>query len=234
VYDHWVSRLSCPPLFTFHHCQVNERLLQFLTTGSECSSSRCPHHQLSPRQVSCIHPPNYNVPPAPLVGWHGSSHPLCITPMCVPISFHFLVAVPNCIAQTWNFAYFPMNQNYPYDHYGQVYNVSCVLDSSNRFNLTVYKEYSPLYLPTTYVMTYLFAFALSTCILIHTILYHGCSLWKRIKKIRMEQDDIHAKLMRNYPEVPDLWCLLAFVGFYCMMVLVVEVSHIEQLGSCVD
>ena len=154
--------------------------------------------------------------------------------MCVPISLHFLVAVPNCIAHTWNFAYFLMNQNYAYDRYGQVYNVSCVLDSSNQFNLTTYEEYSPLYLPATYAMTYLFAFALSTCVLIHTILYHGRSLWKRIKKICVEQDDIHAKLMRNYPEVPDLWYLLAFIGFYCVMVLVVEVSHIKQLGSCAD
>ena len=150
------------------------------------------------------------------------------------LSLHFLVAVPNCITQTWNFAYFPMNQNYPYDRFGQVYNVSRVLDSSNRFNLTAYEEYSPLYLPATYAMTYLFAFALSTCVLIHTILYHSRSLWKGIKKIRVEQDDIHAKLMRNYPEVPDWWYLLAFVGFYCMMVLVVEVSHISHLGSCAD
>ena len=130
--------------------------------------------------------------------------------------------------------YFPMNQNYPYDRYGQVYNVSRVLDSSDRFNLTTYKEYSLLYLPATYVMTYLFAFALSICVFIHTILYHGLSLWKGIKKIHVEQDDIHAKLMRNYPEVPDWWYVLSFVGFYCMMVLVVEVSHIDDLGSCMN
>ena len=40
----------------------------------------------------------------------------------------------------------------------------------------------------------------------------------------MEQDDIHAKLMRNYPEVPDWWYITSFVIFYCMMIVVVEAS----------
>ena len=44
-----------------------------------------------------------------------------------------------------------------------------------------------------------------------------------MKGIRVEPDDIHAKLMRNYPEVPDWWYLVFFVGFFLMMVIVVEV-----------
>jgi hypothetical protein len=127
--------------------------------------------------------------------------------------------------QTWDLAYFPLNDDNPYDRLGQYYNVSRVLDSSNRFNLTAYNEYSPLYLPATYAMTYLLAFALSTCVLVHTALYHGRSLLNGMKKIRSEQDDIHAKLMRNYPEVPDWWYIVFFVGFFLMMVVVVEVRH---------
>ena len=115
-----------------------------------------------------------------------------------------------------------MNQNSPYDRYGDVYNVSRVLDAQNRFNLTAYEQYSPLYLPATYAIMYLFTFALSTCVLVHTLLYHGRSLWKGIKNIRVEQDDIHAKLMRNYPEVPDWWYFVSFVLFYCMMIVVAE------------
>lgn len=106
-----------------------------------------------------------------------------------------------------------------------IYNVSAVLDASNRFNLTAYENYSPLYLPATYAMTYMLAFALSTCVLVHTILYHGRSLLNGMKKIRVEQDDIHAKLMRNYPEVPDWWYLVCFFGFFLLMVVVVEVWH---------
>jgi len=66
-------------------------------------------------------------------------------------------------------------------HYGQIYSVSHILDSGNRFILT-YEKYSPLYLPT---MTYFFVFTLLTCVLIHMILYHTHSLWKGVKKIRI-------------------------------------------------
>lgn len=128
------------------------------------------------------------------------------------------------MSQTWDLAYFPLNDSNPYDRYGSIYNVSAVLDASNRFNLTAYENYSPLYLPATYAMTYMLAFALSTCVLVHTILYHGRSLLNGMKKIRVEQDDIHAKLMRNYPEVPDWWYLVCFFGFFLLMVVVVEVS----------
>lgn len=125
--------------------------------------------------------------------------------------------------QTWDLAYFPINDDNPYDRFGNYYNISRVVDSSNRFNVTAYNEYSPLYLPATYAMTYLLAFALSTCVLVHTVLYHGRSVINGMKKIRVEPDDIHAKLMRNYPEVPDWWYIVFFVGFFFMMVVIVEV-----------
>lgn len=125
--------------------------------------------------------------------------------------------------QTWDLAYFPINDDNPYDRFGQYYNISRIMDSSDRFNVTAYNEYSPLYLPATFAMTYVLAFALSTCVLVHTVLYHGRSVINGMKRIRVEPDDIHAKLMRNYPEVPDWWYVLFFVGFFLLMVVVVEV-----------
>ncbi|KAF9228480.1 OPT superfamily oligopeptide transporter [Gyrodon lividus] len=141
------------------------------------------------------------------------------------VLFFWIITPVMYYTNTWDLAYFPLNDDNPYDRYGYYYNVTRVLDSANRFNLTAYNEYSPLYLPATYAMTYLLAFALSTCVLVHTALYHGRSLFNGMKKIRVEQDDIHAKLMRNYPEVPDWWYIVFFVGFFLMMVVVVEVWH---------
>ena len=94
---------------------------------------------------------------------------------------------------------------------------------NNKFNLATYDEYSPLYLPTTYVVTYLLAFMLSTCVIVHTLLYHGRSLLNGLKKIKVEKDDIHAKLMRNYPEVPDWWYLTVFVFFFGMAIIAAKV-----------
>ena len=96
---------------------------------------------------------------------------------------------------------------------------------NNKFNLAAYNEYSPLYLPTAHAVTYLLAFTLSTCVIAHTLLYHGQSLLNGLKNIKVQKDDIHAraKLMRNYPEVPDWWYLTVFVFFFGMAIIAVKV-----------
>lgn len=154
-----------------------------------------------------------------------------------PILYYTNVSLPppHCLLyhptppppQSWSLAYFPLSANGPYDRFGQAYNVTKVLKPDDTFDLDAYAQYSPLFLPATYVMTYLLAFALCTCVIVHTLLYHGRSLVNGIKRIRVEQDDIHAKLMRNYPEVPDWWYALAFVGFFSLAIVACEV------GSCV-
>ena len=46
-------------------------------------------------------------------------------------------------------------------------------------------------------------------------LYHGKSLMDGMKKIGVQRDDIHAKLMRNYPEAPE-W---RYISAFCFYVL---------------
>ena len=125
--------------------------------------------------------------------------------------------------QTWSFAHFPMFGTQPYDRFGGLYKVSQVLTTDDRFNMTAYEEYSPLYLPAAFAMTYLLAFALSTCVIVHTLLYHGRTLLNGFKRMRLEEDDIHLKLMQNYPEVPDWWYLSAFALFFSLSIVAAEV-----------
>jgi hypothetical protein len=125
--------------------------------------------------------------------------------------------------QTWQLAHFPISANEPFDRFGHTYNISRVLLKSDLFSPTAYYGYSPLYLPAAYAITYLLAFALSTCVLTHTALYHGESLLNGFKRIKIEKDDIHAKLMRNYPEVPDWWYGVAFGTFLAVAVVATEV-----------
>ncbi len=66
---------------------------------------------------------------------------------------------------------------------------------------------------------------LSSCVIVHTILYYGRTLLNAFKRIRIEKDDIHAKLMRSYPEVPNWWYGLVFVVFFCLMIVANEVSY---------
>lgn len=111
-----------------------------------------------------------------------------------------------------------------FDRFGNVYNITKVI-KNGVLDEDAYQNYSALYLPATFVMTYVLAFALSSAVLVHTALYHGRSLWNGLRRIKIEPDDIHAKLMRIYPEVPAWWYGLAFVLFFCCVVIAVEVSR---------
>ncbi|KAI5825925.1 OPT superfamily oligopeptide transporter [Schizophyllum commune Tattone D] len=124
---------------------------------------------------------------------------------------------------TWELSYFPISANEPYDRFGRPYNISRVLTKDDTFDEEAYNNYSPLFLPATYTITYLLAFALSTSVIVHTILYHGRTLINGAKRLRVEADDIHAKLMRNYPEVPNWWYLSALVVFFSLAIVAVEV-----------
>lgn len=117
-----------------------------------------------------------------------------------------------------------MLANNLYDRFGQVYNVSRVLDSGQVFDQAAYDNYSHLYMPASYAMTYLMAFALASCVIVHTILYHGRTIYRGIRRLNIEKDDIHAKLMRAYPEVPEWWYLLVFSSFFCLAIVSTEVS----------
>ncbi|OBZ76365.1 hypothetical protein A0H81_03668 [Grifola frondosa] len=69
------------------------------------------------------------------------------------------------------------------------------------------------------------AFALSSCMIAHALLYHGRMVLHGFLQTRIEKDDIHAKLMRAYPEVPDWWYALSFALFFSLAIVVSEVWH---------
>ena len=124
--------------------------------------------------------------------------------------------------QSWYMSYFPISGSSPYDRFGQVYNITRVLTSDNQFDPAAYNEYSPLFLPATFAMNYLASFALLPCIIIHTLLYHGHTLLNGLKR-DVEVDDIHAKLMRHYSEVPGWWYLTLFCISFALAIVAVEV-----------
>ena len=115
----------------------------------------------------------------------------------------------------------------PYDRFANPYNVSRVLLPDQRLNLTAYEDYSPLYLPGAYAITYLIAFILSSAVIVHTLLYYGRTLLNGFKRIKVEKDDIHAKLMRAYPEVPDWWYLMTFIACFTLAIVTAEVWHTD-------
>ena len=62
-----------------------------------------------------------------------------------------------------------------------LYNTTRILDSTGcRFSLSNYEAYSALYLPGPYAIIYLLVFALSTALLVHTVLYHTRTIYNGI------------------------------------------------------
>lgn len=89
-------------------------------------------------------------------------------------------------------------------------------------NVTAYEEYSPLYLPITFATTYGIALMLTSSLVVHTAIYHGHDIYRGLRKLKTAED-IHMKLMRAYPEVPEWWyfaTLLVSVGLSIVAVAV--------------
>ncbi|GAA6022043.1 hypothetical protein JCM10207_001028 [Rhodosporidiobolus poonsookiae] len=117
----------------------------------------------------------------------------------------------------WDSAYLPISTSSVYDRYGAVYDTSAVVDAAHlKLNETAYQAYSPLYLPVTYSTAYGITAALSTSIIVHTVLYHGKMIWERLRRVK-DKEDVHMKLMKHYPEVPDWW-------YFAFLVIAVALS----------
>lgn len=135
--------------------------------------------------------------------------------------------------KTWNFAYMPISTDTNCDRYGQPYNVTLVIDSSVHLNETAYQEYSPLFMSTSYAMVYALSFCLSTAAIVHTLLYYGKDILRKFKNARTEmEDDVHAKLMRYYPEVPNWWYATVFSVFFALSIVTIEVCRVASSVAC--
>jgi hypothetical protein len=102
-----------------------------------------------------------------------------------------------------------------------------VLTPDSTLNVTAYAEYSPVYLSASFSVTFMIAFALSTAIIVHTALHHGPRIYRAMTNVKTEADDIHMKLMRTYPEVPDWWFASLFVLCFVFAVVCLELNHTD-------
>ena len=127
--------------------------------------------------------------------------------------------------QTWDMAYLPISVNAIFDRFGAPYNTSVILTPNIQLDQAAYEAYSPLYFPTTYVTIYFLAFALASASIVHTVIYHGATMWKTVKDIKKAQTDIHAKLMLVYKEAPTWWYFLTFLGCLGMAIGLVKVRE---------
>lgn len=75
----------------------------------------------------------------------------------------------------------------------------------------MHQKYSPLYLSTTFSISYGLAFAAIAAVIVHTALFNGQEIWIQARSVRGALDDNHTKMMRKYKRVPEWWYLTFLV-----------------------
>ncbi|KXX73898.1 Sexual differentiation process protein isp4 [Madurella mycetomatis] len=138
--------------------------------------------------------------------WHAIAN----TMIGVVLFFIFLSSVLH-YSGAWYSRYLPMSDSNTYDNTGKHYDVSRVLSGDYTLDEEAYKNYSPLFLSTTFALAYGLSFAAISSLIVYTYLHHGKTIWRQYKSSTTEKPDIHMKLMRRYKEAPTLWYMALFV-----------------------
>ncbi|RKF60643.1 Glutathione transporter 1, partial [Erysiphe neolycopersici] len=92
----------------------------------------------------------------------------------------------------FNSSYLPILSSSVFDNTGKIYNVSNIITPDFLLDRRAYEQYSRVYLPITYVLSYCLQFAALASLLTHTICWHGRDIWKNvIQSLVKNQDDHH-------------------------------------------
>jgi len=115
----------------------------------------------------------------------------------------------------------PVSVGIPFDNTGSQYNLSAIVNN-NAFDQAKYEQYSPMFLPITYIVTYGTIFATYPSILVHTFLWYRKDVARQFRRSLKDERDIHSRLMSKYPEVPHWWFLA--LGIVSLVVCIIGIE----------
>ncbi|KAG0084837.1 hypothetical protein BGZ93_000997 [Podila epicladia] len=110
----------------------------------------------------------------------------------------------------WNSKNYPILSPALYKENGTAYDKSEIL-TGNILDEGKYLAYGPMRMDSFFALTYGIGFAGLTATVVHVLLYNGKEMVQHWKESRQETEDVHARLMRIYPEVPNWWYGFLFV-----------------------
>ncbi|CAO3563908.1 unnamed protein product [Mortierella alpina] len=110
----------------------------------------------------------------------------------------------------WGSKTFPIVTAELFQANGSMYDKSQIMDKDGLMDENLYVAYGPLRMTAFFAMAYGVGFAGLTATLMHVFLYNGREILDRWRSANAEDEDIHSRLMRFYPEVPDWWYGLLF------------------------
>ncbi|KAG5725413.1 Sexual differentiation process protein isp4 [Termitomyces sp. T112] len=141
--------------------------------------------------------------------------------------FWFLTPVLH-FTNAWYGLYMPISSRTSYDNQLNEYNVTRILTPELTIDLEAYHAYSPLFISTTFAISYGLSFASITATLVHTLLYFRKQIMTQSRRALSEQPDIHARLMSRYPQVPEWWYLIIFLSMFTLGIISIEVWPSEM------
>ncbi|KAI4303564.1 hypothetical protein MLD38_039175 [Melastoma candidum] len=147
---------------------------------------------------------------SPLVSpWHS------IANVGVGFIMFIYIIVPICYWKfnTFDARKFPIFSNQLFKSDGHKYDTTKILTPDYDLNIPAYNSYGKLYLSPLFALSIGSGFARFTATLTHVALFHGRDIWRQSRAAMVNvKQDIHAKLMSSYKQVPQWWFLLLLVG----------------------
>ncbi|EFJ35289.1 hypothetical protein SELMODRAFT_166204 [Selaginella moellendorffii] len=128
------------------------------------------------------------------------------------------IVTPACYwSNIYDAKIYPLFSSYLFTKDGQVYDVTSVVDKNFDLDLEAYARKGPVHMSTFFAFSYGLGFAAVASTLTHVACFHGKYIWERSRAALTEKPDIHTRLMRKYPDVPQWW-------FHTLMVISIAAS----------
>ncbi|KAL6332805.1 hypothetical protein AAG906_015068 [Vitis piasezkii] len=148
------------------------------------------------------------------------------------IMFIYII-VPVCYWKfnTFDARKFPIFSNQLFTSTGHKYDTNKILTPQYDLNIAAYDGYGKLYLSPLFALSIGSGFARFTATLTHVALFHGRDILRQSKSaIHNAKMDVHARLMKNYKQVPEWWFLILLIGSIALSIIMCFVW--KRMCSC--
>ncbi|KAG0350393.1 hypothetical protein BGZ54_003851, partial [Gamsiella multidivaricata] len=111
---------------------------------------------------------------------------------------------------------------------GTRFDINTVLNDDYTVNEALYDAGPQANMSPLYALGFMTSFiALAGCVS-HIICFHGADIWRNWKMAVGDKDeDIHTKMMKVYPEVPQLWYAIFYVIMAALAIVTCEVYSLQ-------
>ncbi|KAL6332689.1 hypothetical protein AAG906_010029 [Vitis piasezkii] len=136
------------------------------------------------------------------------------------IMFIYII-VPVCYWKfnTFDARKFPIFSNQLFTSTGHKYDTNKILTPQYDLNIAAYDGYGKLYLSPC-LPSQLGRVLRFTATLTHVALFHGRDILRQSKSaIHNAKMDVHARLMKNYKQVPEWWFLILLIGSIALSII---------------